>query len=87
MRNAKENLPRKLRTSCFRGYDCGLTSNSEIVGEYGQRPLYRMLGYFSIVGLLRVHVHLGDFTLGLKVMESVELNQKVCVNDSLGCTS
>ena len=46
-----------------------------------------MLGYFSIVGLLRVHVHLGDFTLALKVMESVELNQKVCVNDSLGCTS
>ncbi|KAF9473472.1 eukaryotic translation initiation factor 3 subunit 6 [Pholiota conissans] len=49
---------------------------AEIVGEYGQRPLYRMLGYFSIVGLLRVHVHLGDFTLGLKVMENVELNQK-----------
>ncbi|KAF9004619.1 eukaryotic translation initiation factor 3 subunit 6 [Cyathus striatus] len=49
---------------------------AEIVGEYGQRPLYRMLGYFSIIGLLRVHVLLGDFTLGLKVMEGVELNQK-----------
>jgi len=49
----------------------------EIVGEYGQRSLYRMLGYFSIVGLLRVHVLLGDFTLALKVMENVELNQKV----------
>jgi translation initiation factor 3 subunit L len=49
---------------------------SDIVGEYGQRPLYRMLGYFSIIGLLRVHVLLGDFTLGLKVMENVELNQK-----------
>src|SRR5882757_9375275 len=36
-----------------------------------------MLGYFSIIGLLRVHVLLGDFTLGLKVMENVELNQKV----------
>jgi len=36
-----------------------------------------MLGYFSIIGLLRVHVHLGDFTLGLKVLENVELNQKV----------
>ncbi|KAF9447334.1 eukaryotic translation initiation factor 3 subunit 6 [Macrolepiota fuliginosa MF-IS2] len=48
----------------------------EIVGEFGQRPLYRMLGYFSIIGLLRVHVLLGDFTLALKVMESVELNQK-----------
>ncbi|KAF8816396.1 eukaryotic translation initiation factor 3 subunit 6 [Phlegmacium glaucopus] len=49
---------------------------AEIVGEYGQRPLYRMLGYFSIIGLLRVHVHLGDFTLALKVMDNVELNQK-----------
>ncbi|KAG6828338.1 hypothetical protein H0H92_008352 [Tricholoma furcatifolium] len=49
---------------------------AEIVGEYGQRPLYRNLGYFSLIGLLRVHVLLGDFTLALKVMENVELNQK-----------
>ncbi|KAH8103323.1 eukaryotic translation initiation factor 3 subunit 6 [Cristinia sonorae] len=49
---------------------------AEIVGEYGVRPLYRMLGYFSIIGLLRVHSLLGDFTLALKVMEGVELNQK-----------
>ncbi|OCH90225.1 eukaryotic translation initiation factor 3 subunit 6 [Obba rivulosa] len=49
---------------------------AEIVGEYGTRPLYRMLGYFSIIGLLRVHSLLGDFTLALKVMEHVELNQK-----------
>ncbi|THG97272.1 hypothetical protein EW026_g4686 [Hermanssonia centrifuga] len=49
----------------------------EIVGEYGTKPLYRMLGYFSLIGLLRVHSLLGDFTLALKVMESVELNQKI----------
>ncbi|KAG6816006.1 hypothetical protein H0H87_009498 [Tephrocybe sp. NHM501043] len=49
---------------------------AEIIGDYGQRPLYRNLGYFSLVGLLRVHVLLGDFTLALKVMENVELNQK-----------
>ncbi|KAL0070998.1 hypothetical protein AAF712_001556 [Marasmius tenuissimus] len=49
---------------------------AEIVGEYGSKPLYRMLGYFSIIGLLRVHVLLGDFTLALKVMDNVELNQK-----------
>ena len=50
---------------------------SEIVGEYGTRPLYKLLGYFSVIGLLRVHSLLGDFTLALKVMENVELNQKV----------
>ncbi len=41
------------------------------------RPLYRSLGYFSIIGLLRVHVLLGDYTLALKVMDRIELNQKV----------
>jgi len=50
---------------------------SDIVGEYGVLPLYRLLGYFSILGLLRVHTMLGDFTLALKSMENVELNQKV----------
>jgi len=39
-----------------------------------------MLGYFSIIGLLRVHVHLGDFTLALKVMQNVEFNQKVRIS-------
>lgn len=55
------------------------SSQSEIVGEYGTRPLYKLLGYFSIIGLLRVHSLLGDFTLALKVMENVELNQKVSI--------
>lgn len=58
-------------------YDLLILFCREIVGEYGQRPLYRNLGYFSLIGLLRVHVLLGDFTLALKVMENVELNQKV----------
>ncbi|KAI0288326.1 eukaryotic translation initiation factor 3 subunit 6 [Russula brevipes] len=49
---------------------------TEIVGDYGSLPLYHMLGYFSLIGLLRVHVLLGDFTLALKVVENVELNQK-----------
>ncbi|KIK96620.1 hypothetical protein PAXRUDRAFT_825766 [Paxillus rubicundulus Ve08.2h10] len=49
----------------------------EIIGEYGTRPLYRQLGYFSIIGLLRVHVLLGDFTLALKVMERVGLGLSV----------
>ncbi|KAJ7254669.1 eukaryotic translation initiation factor 3 subunit 6 [Mycena haematopus] len=57
-----------------------------IVGEYGIRPLYRHLGYFSIIGLLRVHVLLGDFTLALKVMENVELNQKSPYTRVTACT-
>ncbi|KAJ7100599.1 eukaryotic translation initiation factor 3 subunit 6 [Mycena belliarum] len=59
---------------------------AEVVGEYGTRPLYRHLGYFSIIGLLRVHVLLGDFTLALKVMENVELNQKSPYTRVTACT-
>ncbi|KAL1920317.1 uncharacterized protein VTP21DRAFT_1463 [Calcarisporiella thermophila] len=49
---------------------------AEAAGEYGSRPLYKMLGYFSIVGLLRVHSLLGDFALALKMMDNIELNKK-----------
>ncbi|KAI9204267.1 RNA polymerase I-associated factor PAF67-domain-containing protein [Polychytrium aggregatum] len=48
----------------------------EAAGEFGSRPLYRTLGYFSIVGLVRVHCLLGDYTLALKTMENVEPNKK-----------
>lgn len=45
-------------------------------GDYGNRPLYKMLGYFSIIGLLRVHCLLGDFSLALKTLDDIELNKK-----------
>nr|OQO30977.1 Eukaryotic translation initiation factor 3 subunit L [Rachicladosporium sp. CCFEE 5018] len=45
-------------------------------GEYGGRPLYQMLGYFSILGLLRVHCLLGDFSLALKTIDDIELNKR-----------
>ena len=45
-------------------------------GEYGNRPLYQMLGYFSVIGLLRVHCLLGDFSLALKTLDDIELNKK-----------
>jgi translation initiation factor 3 subunit L len=35
-----------------------------------------MLGYFSIIGLLRVHCLLGDYTLALKMMDNIELSKK-----------
>lgn len=47
-----------------------------VAGEYGSRPIYRMLGYFSIIGLLRVHCLLGDFSLALKTLDDIELNKK-----------
>ncbi|KAF8498290.1 eukaryotic translation initiation factor 3 subunit 6 [Gautieria morchelliformis] len=57
----------------------------EIVGEYGSKPLYKMLGYFSIIGLLRVHTLLGDYTLALRVMDNIELNQKAFFTRVTAC--
>ncbi|OMH84171.1 Eukaryotic translation initiation factor 3 subunit L [Zancudomyces culisetae] len=42
-------------------------------GEYGNCSLYKMLGYFSLVGLLRVHCMMGDYTLALQSLENIEL--------------
>lgn len=39
--------------------------SSEIAGDFGSKPLYRNLGYFSLICLLRVHVLLGDPTCTL----------------------
>jgi translation initiation factor 3 subunit L len=50
--------------------------SNQYAGEYGNRPLYKMLGYFSIIGLLRVHCLLGDFSLALKTLDDIELNKK-----------
>jgi hypothetical protein len=41
------------------------------------RPLYKMLGYFSIIGLLRLHCLLGDYYLALDVMANIDLMQRV----------
>ncbi|KAJ1749074.1 hypothetical protein H4R22_001229 [Coemansia sp. RSA 1290] len=46
----------------------------EAAGEFGSRALYKMLGYFSIVGLVRVHCMLGDYTLALQTLENIDLN-------------
>ncbi|GAA5968112.1 hypothetical protein JCM11641_003735 [Rhodosporidiobolus odoratus] len=45
-------------------------------GEYGSIPLYHHLGYFSILGLVRVHVLLGDYTLALSMLDNIDLNKK-----------
>ncbi|KAF2863766.1 eukaryotic translation initiation factor 3 [Piedraia hortae CBS 480.64] len=49
---------------------------AQFAGEYGSKNLYHMLGYFSIIGLLRVHCLLGDFSLALKTLDHIELNKK-----------
>lgn len=46
-------------------------------GEFGRHPLYKMLGYFSLIGLLRLHSLLGDYFQAIKVLEYIELDKQV----------
>ncbi|KAJ2713740.1 hypothetical protein H4R19_002094, partial [Coemansia spiralis] len=63
----KSNISQQL-AAAQQGGDVG-----EAAGEFGARPLYKMLGYFSIVGLVRVHCMLGDYTLALQTLENIDL--------------
>lgn len=56
----------------------------EAAGEYGTRPLYKTLGYFSIIGLVRVNCLMGDYMLALKMMDNVALSRKVSFKTSTG---
>lgn len=47
-----------------------------VAGEFGRHSLYKMLGYFSLVGLLRLHSLIGDYYQAIKVLENIELHKK-----------
>ena len=50
------------------------TSNDGYDYEGGSNVL-KVLGYYSMVGLLRVHCLLGDYQTGLKCLGPVDINQ------------
>jgi len=56
-----------------------------VAGDFGRHSLYKMLGYFSLVGLLRLHSLLGDFYQAIKVLENIELNKKSLYSRVPGC--
>ncbi|PAA78945.1 hypothetical protein BOX15_Mlig025031g3, partial [Macrostomum lignano] len=48
---------------------------SAVAGEFGERQLYKMLGFFSLIGLCRLHCILGDFFQALKVLENIDVSR------------
>ncbi|XP_015590764.1 eukaryotic translation initiation factor 3 subunit L [Cephus cinctus] len=56
-----------------------------VAGVFGRHSLYKMLGYFSLVGLLRLHSLLGDYYQAIKVLENVELYKKSAYSHVPGC--
>ncbi|GJQ68323.1 hypothetical protein Trydic_g16918 [Trypoxylus dichotomus] len=47
-----------------------------VAGDLGRHSLYKMLGYFSLVGLLRLHSLLGDYYQAIKVLDNIEVHLK-----------
>ncbi|XP_078692228.1 eukaryotic translation initiation factor 3 subunit L-like [Branchiostoma floridae x Branchiostoma belcheri] len=47
-----------------------------VAGDFGRHSLYKMLGYFSLVGLLRLHSLLGDYYQAIRVLENIDLNKQ-----------
>ncbi|XP_055342848.1 eukaryotic translation initiation factor 3 subunit L-like [Paramacrobiotus metropolitanus] len=45
-------------------------------GSFADHPMYKMLGYYSLISLMRLHCLLGDYYSALKVLENVELGKK-----------
>ncbi|XP_015521936.1 eukaryotic translation initiation factor 3 subunit L [Neodiprion pinetum] len=56
-----------------------------VAGSFGRHSLYKMLGYFSLVGLLRLHSLLGDYYQAIKVLENVELYKKSAYSHVPAC--
>jgi len=52
---------------------------TNIAGVYGQCSLYKMLGYFSLIGLLRLHSLLGDYHQALSVLENINITKRSTV--------
>eukprot|EP01097_Dermamoeba_algensis_P006066 TRINITY_DN3824_c0_g1_i1.p1 TRINITY_DN3824_c0_g1~~TRINITY_DN3824_c0_g1_i1.p1 ORF type:complete len:571 (-),score=87.04 TRINITY_DN3824_c0_g1_i1:137-1804(-) len=44
--------------------------------DFSSRTFFRMIGYFSIVSLCRVHCLLGDYFMALKTLDPIDLNKR-----------
>lgn len=54
----------------------GVPPKGEGNGAYAASNLYRMLGYFALVGQLRVHVLLGDYRLALRCAAPIDIHKQ-----------
>lgn len=59
--------------------------NDVATNQYASHPVYKMIGYFSIVGLLRIHCLLGDYYLALKTVSPIEINTRGLLTKVTAC--
>ncbi|KAI6172436.1 Eukaryotic translation initiation factor 3 subunit L [Aphelenchoides besseyi] len=56
-----------------------------VADEFGRSAFYFKLGYFSLIGLLRTHVLLGDYHQALQTVENLEFDPKGLYNTVPSC--
>lgn len=54
-----------------------------VAGEFGRQTIYKMLGYFALIGLLRLHSLLGDYYQAIKVLENIDFNKQALESSSV----
>lgn len=57
----------------------------DVSDEFGASPLYFRLGYFATIGLMRIHILLGDFRLALHTVRHIDLDPKGLYNSVPSC--
>ena len=55
----------------------------KIADSFGRQNLYKMLGYFSLIGLLRLHSLLGDYHQAIRVLENIDIHRQALQNPSI----
>ncbi|XP_041473105.1 eukaryotic translation initiation factor 3 subunit L-like [Lytechinus variegatus] len=66
-------------------YGSGVDDPESEASDFGRHPLYKMLGYFSLIGLLRLHSLLGDYFQAIKVLEHIQLNEQTLYSRVAAC--
>ena len=51
-------------------------NQDQMAGDLGRHSLYNMLGYFSLVGLLRLHAPLGDCYQSIKNYQNDQITSR-----------
>lgn len=62
-----------------------LLTGSEVAGAFGSISIYKMLGYFALVALVRLHCMMGDYHLALSTLEDVDLTKKAVFSRVTAC--
>ena len=51
-------------------------NQDQVAGDFGRHSLYKMLGYFSLVSLLRLHDPLGDCYQSIKNYQNDQITSR-----------